>query len=165
MTRLIEIWMLQALAFQASPEPARALAALQRGLSLAEPHGFFQAWIDEGPPMARLLYDAVSRGIMPDYASRLLAAFPAASAPSKIRTSQISVQPAVGTEIAEPLSARELEVLELFAEGLTNREVATRLFLSLNTVKAHSRNIYGKLGVHSRTQAAARARALGILSS
>jgi LuxR family maltose regulon positive regulatory protein len=65
----------------------------------------------------------------------------------------------------EPLSARELEVLELISGGLTNREIASRLFISLNTVKAHTRNIYGKLGVHNRTQAVARARALGILPS
>jgi LuxR family maltose regulon positive regulatory protein len=67
--------------------------------------------------------------------------------------------------LIEPLTERELEVLELFAEGLTNREIASRLFLALNTVKAHSRNIYGKLGVHNRTQAVARARALGVLPS
>ena len=56
-------------------------------------------------------------------------------------------------------------MLQLVAEGLTNREIASRLFVSLNTVKAHTRNIYGKLGVHSRTQAVARARAVGVLSS
>ena len=61
------------------------------------------------------------------------------------------------------MSERELEVLELFAEGLTNREIASRLYLALNTVKAHSRNIYGKLGVHSRSRAVAKARALGLL--
>jgi LuxR family maltose regulon positive regulatory protein len=69
----------------------------------------------------------------------------------------------MGTEMVEPLSARELDVLELFAEGLTNQEIAARLYLSLNTVKAHSRNIYGKLGVHSRTRAVAVARVLGLL--
>jgi LuxR family maltose regulon positive regulatory protein len=67
--------------------------------------------------------------------------------------------------LIEPLSERELEVLQLIAHGLTNREIATRLFLSVNTVKVHSRNIYGKLGAHSRTQAVARAQALGILPS
>jgi LuxR family maltose regulon positive regulatory protein len=67
--------------------------------------------------------------------------------------------------LIEKLSERELEVLQLIAEGLTNPEIASRLFLSLNTVKSHSRNIYGKLGVHTRTQAVARARALGVLSS
>ena len=63
----------------------------------------------------------------------------------------------------EPLSERELEVLQLIAEGLTNREIASRLFLSLNTVQAHTRNVYGKLDVHNRTQAVVRARALGVL--
>jgi LuxR family maltose regulon positive regulatory protein len=68
-------------------------------------------------------------------------------------------------ELVEPLSERELEVLQLIAEGLTNREIASRLFLSLNTVKAHTRNIYGKLGVHSRIQAVAKANASGVMTS
>ena len=94
----------------------------------------------------------------PDYIGQLLAAFPQAQ-------SGIPVQPAGGADVIEPLSERELEVLQLIAEGLTNPEIAARLTLALNTVKAHTRNIYGKLGVHSRTQAIARARALGVLSS
>ncbi len=69
------------------------------------------------------------------------------------------------TLVVEPLSERELEVLQLIAEGLTNPEITSRLFLALNTIKAHTRNIYGKLGVHSRTQAVARARVLEVLSS
>ena len=71
--------------------------------------------------------------------------------------------PAAGLHLAEPLSARELEVLPLIADGLTNQEIAARLYLSLHTVKAHARNIYAKLGVSSRTQAAAKGRALGLL--
>ena len=67
--------------------------------------------------------------------------------------------------LIEPLSERELEVLQLIAEGLSNREIARRLVLSLNTVKGHTRKIYEKLGVHSRTQATAKANTLGILSS
>jgi len=67
-------------------------------------------------------------------------------------------------DLTEPLSERELEVLQLIAEGLTNPEIASRLFLALNTVKTHAGNIYSKLGVHSRTKAVARARALGLLS-
>jgi len=63
------------------------------------------------------------------------------------------------------LSEREVEVLEYIAAGLTNREIAERLYLSLNTVKVHTRNLYGKLGVNSRTQAVARARELGILDN
>jgi LuxR family maltose regulon positive regulatory protein len=65
--------------------------------------------------------------------------------------------------LIEPLSERELEVLELIAKGLTNPEIASRLYLSPNTVKAHTRNIYGKLNVHNRTQAVATARIVGVL--
>jgi LuxR family maltose regulon positive regulatory protein len=68
------------------------------------------------------------------------------------------------SKLVEPLSERELEVLLHLAEGLTNRAIAKRLYLSLNTVKVHTRNIYGKLGVNNRTQAVARARELDLLT-
>jgi ATP/maltotriose-dependent transcriptional regulator MalT len=71
--------------------------------------------------------------------------------------------PAAGIRLAEPLSARELEVLDLIAAGLTNQQIAARLYVSLHTVKSHARNIYAKLGVSSRTQAAATGRVLGLL--
>jgi LuxR family maltose regulon positive regulatory protein len=160
-SRVIEILMLQALAFQAGGEPTQAVTRLERALTLAEPEGFVRIFVDEGPPMVRLLHEAVSRGIAPDYARRLLAAFPASEADQLDRWET----QAPGHDLVEPLSERELEVLELVARGLTNREIASRLFLSLNTVKAHTRNIYGKLGVRSRTQAVAKARSLGVLSS
>jgi LuxR family maltose regulon positive regulatory protein len=159
--RVIEILVLQALAFQAGGDTTRAIAALERALILAEPGGFVRTFVDEGAPMARLLHEAVARGIAPDHARRLSAAFPVAereqTGPSKTQ--------APNPEGAEPLSERELEVLQLIAEGLTNREIASRLFLALNTVKAHTRNIYDKLDVHNRTQAVARARACGVLLS
>jgi LuxR family maltose regulon positive regulatory protein len=110
--------------------------------------------------MARLLYEASSRGVHAGYARQLLAAFPL----EEPDEGASPTTPAAGTRLAEPLSARELEVLPLIAEGLTNQEIAARLYLSLHTVKAHARNIYAKLGVSSRTQAAARGRALGLLS-
>jgi LuxR family maltose regulon positive regulatory protein len=87
----------------------------------------------------------------------VLAAFPQAE-PS-------AASAAAKQELVEPLSEREIEVLQLIAQGLGNKEIARRLFLSVNTVKVHTYNIYGKLNVHSRTQAVARARALGILSA
>jgi LuxR family maltose regulon positive regulatory protein len=160
-TRAIEILMLQALASQAGGERKRAIAALERALNLAEPGGFVRIFVDEGPPMARLLYEALSRGMAADYARRLLAEFPifemAHTGPPRTQ--------AAASELIEPLSEREIEVLGLIAEGLTNWEIASRLFLALNTVKVHTRSIYGKLGAHNRTQAVARGRALGILSS
>jgi LuxR family maltose regulon positive regulatory protein len=160
-TRMIEILALQALAFQTGGKPTQAMNALERALTLAEPGGFLRIFVDEGRPMARLLHQAAARGVAPDYARRLLAAFPVAE-PKQAAPSKAQV---LGSELVEPLSEREIEVLQLIAEGLTNREIAARLFLSLNTVKAHTRNIYGKLGVHSRTQAVGRAQALGILPS
>jgi ATP/maltotriose-dependent transcriptional regulator MalT len=110
---------------------------------------------------------------MPDYTAKLLAACEMtdiADAGIRPQTTQATLGPSsvVGrpsSALVEPLSERELEVIQLVAEGLTNREIASRLFLTLNTVKAHTRNIYGKLEVHSRTKAVARARALGILPS
>jgi len=160
-SRAIEVLVLQALAVQAQGDTNQAITTLEWALSLAEPGGFIRIFVDEGPSMARLLYEAAARGIAPDYARRLLTAFPVAE-PEHADPSETQ---ASNSELVEPLSERELEVLQLIAEGLTNPEIASRLFLSLNTVKAHARNIYGKLGVHSRTQAVARASALGLLPS
>ena len=160
-SRAIEILNLQALTAQARDDTTKAMTSLERALSLAEPGGFIRIFVDEGPPMARLLYQALDRGIAPDYTRRLLAAFPIVE-PEGTALSSTQVPKA---ELIEPLSEREIEVLQLIAEGLTNREIAVRLFLSVNTVKVHSRNIYGKLGAHNRTEAAARAQALGILPS
>jgi len=110
--------------------------------------------------MARLLLEALRQGICPGYVRTLLAAFPGEAAGQAVPGGPSHPQP----RLAEPLSPRELEVLPLLAEGLSNQEIAARLYLSLHTVKAHARTIYAKLGVGSRTQAAARARALGLLA-
>jgi LuxR family maltose regulon positive regulatory protein len=134
---------------------------LERALTLAEPGGFIRIFVDEGPPMAHLLYEAVTRGIAPEHARRLLAAFPM---PEPEQAGPPDTQ-APESGLIEPLSERELGVLQLIAEGLTNPEIASRLFLSLHTIKVHTRNIYGKLGVHNRTEAVTRARALGVLPS
>jgi LuxR family maltose regulon positive regulatory protein len=155
----LEGLILLALVFSVQGETDQALVHLEKALSIGEPEGYIRIFVDEGPPMAHLLYEALSRGIAPDYVRRLLTAFPDAE-PEQTDPSKSQVPE---SELVEPLSEREIEVLQLIAEGLTNPEIAARLYLSLNTVKVHTRNIYGKLGVNNRTQAGTRAKALGIL--
>ncbi len=156
----LKTMILQAVAFDALGERSRAVELLDAALAVAEPGGFIRIFVDEGAPMARLLREAASRGVRPEYARRLLAAYP-------VDDAERAASPAAriaGSRLAEPVSSRELEVLALIAKGLTNQEIALRLYLSLHTVKAHARSIYAKLGVSSRTQAVARGRALGYLS-
>jgi LuxR family maltose regulon positive regulatory protein len=158
---MITILVLQALVHESQGDISAALVSLERALTLAEPEGYLRIFVDEGPPMARLLYEALSHGIAPEYVQRLLVAFPMPEPEQK----GSSLMRATESEWIEHLSKRETEVLQLISEGLTNQEIASRLYLSLNTVKVHTRNIYGKLGVHHRTSAVARARALGFLPS
>jgi LuxR family maltose regulon positive regulatory protein len=160
-SKTIEILDLQALLFDLQGEHDQALRSLEHALAMAEPEGFFRIFVDEGPPMARLLYKSLERGVAPDYVQRLLAAFPEIEPE---QTSAVLIQTSED-EWVEPLSDREIEVLLLIAKGLTNQEISARLYLSLNTVKAHTRNIYSKLHVNNRTQATNRARSLGLLNT
>jgi LuxR family maltose regulon positive regulatory protein len=169
--RLIEVLALEALAMsqigaqEGKPDPSGgALAPLQRALALAEPESYMRTFLDEGPPMARLLYLAAERGIAVEYVGQLLAAFASEKQTFGGTPAAAPIEPVEGVELVEPLSEREREVLTLVAAGLSNREVAERLYISLSTVKSHTASIYGKLGVHSRTEAVARAHAWGILS-
>jgi LuxR family maltose regulon positive regulatory protein len=148
----------QAVAYHAHGEKDKALQLLGEALALAEPGGFIRIFVDEGPPMAQLLTAAAAHGIMPDYTRKLLAVFEAEGQQSKGKSYLPPAQPLI-----EPLSQRELEVLQLIAQGLSNREIGERLFLALSTVKRHNGNIFGKLEVQRRTEAVARARELGLL--
>jgi LuxR family maltose regulon positive regulatory protein len=127
-------------------------------LALAEPGGFIRTFVDEGLPMAQLLSEAAARGIMPDYSGKLLAIFQAEAQQSEAKSSLPTAQPLI-----EPLSERELNVLRLIAQGLSNHEISERLFLALSTVKGHNQKIFDKLQVQRRTEAVARARDLGLL--
>jgi LuxR family maltose regulon positive regulatory protein len=159
----LEIMVLQAVAHHAHGENEEAVQLLGDALALAEPGGFIRIFVDEGPPMSSLLHEADSRGIAPDYTRQLLAAFSPVGweqpAPPITQSETRNQQ----SEIVESLSQRELEVLQLIAQGLSNREISERLFLALSTVKRHNGNIYGKLQVQRRTEAVARARELGLL--
>jgi LuxR family maltose regulon positive regulatory protein len=114
--------------------------------------------------MARLLSAAAAQGMMPDYIGKLLAAFATVEAEAQPRADKADLPPATPAQpLIEPLSARELEVLQLIAQGLSNGEISARLFLALMTVKGHNQKIFGKLQVQRRTEAVARARELGLL--
>ncbi len=108
--------------------------------------------------MAELLSDAAAQGLMPDYTRKLLEAFEAEAQGGEAQSQKPAAQPLI-----EPLSERELEVLRLIAQGLSNQEISKRLFLALSTVKGHNRVIFSKLQVQRRTEAVARARELGLL--
>jgi LuxR family maltose regulon positive regulatory protein len=163
---ILKVMVLQAVALQRTQHPMhgekdKAAQLLDDALALAEPEGFIRTFVDEGSPMAQLLYQAAARGIVPYYTAKLLAAFEAEEQKSKGKSRLPSSPPS--QPLVEPLSQREVEVLELIAEGLSNREISERLFLALGTVKGHNRRIYGKLGVKNRTQAINKARFLNIL--
>ncbi len=154
---LVETLALQALAYQAAGSLDQALEALAEALLRAEPEGYMRTFLDEGPPMAALIQQAGMRGIMPAYTSRLIAAFKEAYELPKAR-----LVPVTGA-LVEPLSAREMEIVQLLARGATNQEIAEQLSIALTTAKKHVSNIIGKLGVSNRSQVAARARDLGLL--
>jgi LuxR family maltose regulon positive regulatory protein len=155
---VIRLLLLRARALEELSRPERALVTLRRALELAEPAGYIRSFVEQGETMARLLYRAISRNITPEYSGRVLAAFP-----EEDGQKDKADLPAGSERLVEPLSEREIDVLELIAEGQTNREIARSLSIALGTVKTHTYNLYGKLGVNSRTQAVAKAQRLGIL--
>ena len=159
----IEILVLQAIAYHALGDRPAALLPLQQALALAEPEGYVRLFLDEGPSMRQLLREVSAREIMPrqglpTYTDKLLAAFEAEKRKSEGKPDLPPAQPLI-----EPLSQRELKILQLIAQGLSNREIGERLFLALDTVKGHNRKTIDKLQVQSRTEAIARARELGLL--
>jgi LuxR family maltose regulon positive regulatory protein len=156
---LVEIYALQALAHQALGDLDRAMDALEHALSLAEPKGYVGVFAGEGEPMRVLLREAARRGITPGYMNKLLAALGV----SEYRCVGESRPHSHTQLLPEPLSDRELEVLRLLNTHLSSTEIAEQLCVSANTVRFHIKNIYGKLGVHRRSDAVQRAGELGLL--
>jgi LuxR family maltose regulon positive regulatory protein len=165
--RAIEILTLKALVLQSQDDEPGAVGTLQRALALAEPEGYVRAFANEGAPMASLLKllhknrktqpaDA-KLGASSDYVGKLLLA--------TLGQDTVSSAGARGRSglLVERMSEREVEVLRLLASGISNQEIAAKLFVSLDTVKTHLKHIYGKLGVHNRTQAVAKAEELDLI--
>jgi LuxR family transcriptional regulator, maltose regulon positive regulatory protein len=151
---LIEGLTLRSLAESALGDQAAALSSLEHALRLAEPEGYVRLFVDLGRPMGRLLQLAQTRHVMPDYTETILGGF------GQYDELVSDTTPA----LTEPLTDREQEILVLLAAGLTNSEIAGKFFISPETVKKHTANIYGKLHVRRRTEAVARARELNLLA-
>jgi LuxR family maltose regulon positive regulatory protein len=170
--RVIEMLALQVMVHLAHKEEPQAQAALECALILAEPEGFIRTFVDEGEPMRDVIGSwrsntgkrknlTAAQTHLLSYADRLLDAFAGNPPPSRIadeKAKSLAHQPT----LIDPLSDRELEVMHLIAQGLSNQAIAEKLFLSIGTVKVHIKHIYGKLDVNSRTQAVARLNELNL---
>ena len=158
---VLEIRLLQALAHQRLDEEAQALASLSEAVRLGEPEGYLRTFVDEGAPMAVLLYRLRKRcakeGPTP-YLDTLLTAFQQESK-ARLPAGKSTKSPL----LLEPLSERERQVLQLLALGRSNREIAQTLGIAFDTAKCHVSHIFSKLGVTNRVQAVKQAQELGLL--
>jgi LuxR family maltose regulon positive regulatory protein len=153
---LLRLLIWQALAYYGLKQEALALVPLNRALSMAMPEGYIRTFIQEGPRLVPLLEQARQIGIYPEYVSQLLALIEGDSGRPPARE-------AGSSELVEPLSEREMDVLKLLAQGCSDKKIAESLVIARETVHKHLKNIYGKLDVHSRTEAISRARELNLL--
>jgi LuxR family maltose regulon positive regulatory protein len=154
---VIEGLVLQARAFQVQDDEARALIALERALTLAEPEGYVRIFVNEGAPMGELLRQAIIRNIAVSYVGQLLAALAQEEQGQPQRTESPIAS------LVEPLSERETEVLRLLTTSLSTSEIADELVIAVSTVRSHTKRIYAKLNAHSRIEAVERAEELGLL--
>lgn len=134
-------------------------------LQLAEPQGFIGVFVEQGRPVAEALASLIRsnqlKSVRPGYVQDIIKAFPK-SRPAEPASGELPA-PGLPAALIEPLTDREMEVLRLMARGLKYKEIADKLFISLNTVRSHVKTIYGKLNVNNRTQAIDTARQLRIL--
>lgn len=163
---LIEVQALQALLHDAKGDKPAALAALEGAIYLAQPGGQIRPFLDLGPKMAHLTHRLAERNTASGFIGKLLEAFRNERIDTQ-RTSSKDRLPPLPTVFAQPLSEpltnRELDILNLLADRLSNKEIAERLFISPGTVKRHTNKIYRKLATHNRQEAVAKAKAIGLL--
>lgn len=153
----MEVLALQALLYKAQGKTAAAHTAVQEAIRLAEPAEFIRLFVDLGPKMGELLAWAYGVGERPYFVQQVLDLFPTTVLPTAVQTA------AIQQKLVEPLTDREMDVLHLLAQRLSNKEIAGELMIAPETVKRHTINIYQKLGVASRRQAVVQAHTLGLL--
>jgi LuxR family maltose regulon positive regulatory protein len=160
----LQTLLLRAQLYTAIGEDRAGLADVARALELAEPEGFISLFLEEGQPVtelvAALLKSRMPGSVKASYVQKILADFPKAQSIGTV--SSRAVDPDLAP--VEPLTSRELEVLQLIAAGDSNQAIADKLVITLSAVKKHTGNIFNKLNVNNRTQAVARARILGLLA-
>lgn len=152
----IETSVLQVLTWSRLGQKELALALLGRAVHRAVPNGVIEPFIAAGSALEPLLLELRKQPEHTDLARLLLAAAPA---------ERTATTGAAEQELPEPLTERELDILALLAERLSNKEIAAKLVVSVHTVRNHVANIFGKLQVDSRNQAVERARLIGLLRS
>jgi len=160
---VIECLLLSALAYRKLGDQIQAMICFEHSLVLAEPGNYIRVFLDEGSAVRQLLQAASQVESTAAYANRLLAALESEAQHGIQEGFTQKIIPSQTCPLVEPLTEREIEILDLIAKGLSNQEIAQSLFISLPTVKWHTTNIYNKLGVRSRTQAVVQARSVGIL--
>jgi LuxR family maltose regulon positive regulatory protein len=162
---LLPVLALQALLDDAQGQESAALANLREAIALAETSSVLRVFVDLGPRMADLLVRLRQRGVAPEYVARILAAFPESTTDHgrQVRIEPMPLADRPSSPLVEPLTDREMDVLALLAQRLTNKEIAARLFISPGTVRQHTYQIYQKLDVHNRREAVAKAQTLNIL--
>jgi LuxR family maltose regulon positive regulatory protein len=161
---MIEIMPLLALVYEKQGQTDKALHLLRKAIKLAEPGGWMRPFVESGPAMEDLLLQLQQQNEVPGYCKTLLAAFKDDSQKTTADLSRqvLSSLPQPDPSFpAEPLTTRELEILEQLLQGKSNKEIGEQLFISIYTVKTHLRNIYKKFDVTSRLQAVNKAMAAG----
>jgi LuxR family maltose regulon positive regulatory protein len=124
---------------------------LEEALAVAEGHSLVESFVRAGPTIVQMISD------LPEAHSAL---------PGRIlRRAQALASPSLGSDLIEPLTDRELEILSYLPSRLTNTELADHFYVSVNTVKTHMAHIYRKLGVANRNEAISRAREIGFLQT
>jgi LuxR family maltose regulon positive regulatory protein len=171
--QLIEVAVLEAVALERQGNPERAGAALDEAISLARPDGWLRPFIESGAPLRDRLARLAEAGAEGAFIKRILhglepeqpnaAKHPAPTRQPGITSNSPDPPTAVETPLVEPLTNRELDIVELLADRLQSKEIAEKLFISAHTVNAHLKRIYRKLDVTSRREAVARAVQAGLI--